>query len=369
MIEVKTPPLNGANRFAHIDAMRAFAVLLVVLAHAGLKAVIPGGSGVTIFFSISGFIITYLLLREFDRTGNFSLKGFYFRRVIKIGPPFVLIVLVPSIFLFFLGRVELSTLISQTFFFFNWSYLSGASGFLDGSDVVWSLAIEEQFYIVFAAIWVVLVKSRQRELVTCVVAGVAIIYASSARFVLAADPMASDRIYYGTDTRIDGIAWGVLAAVLIHWMQRDDLLESRGARLLSHDAILFAAIGMYIFSLLYRDDFFRDTFRYSLQSLAACLVIMYGLLSGRGAARVLFYKLSQHKLVALIGLSSYSIYLVHLVLMNLLRPWLQFPGPINVLILSVMGVAAGIAVYTIIEVPVHKWSKRRLRREAPFSVG
>ncbi|WP_181365120.1 acyltransferase family protein [Arthrobacter sp. HMWF013] len=77
--------------------MRAFAVMLVVVAHAGLGLIIPGGSGVTIFFTISGFIITYLMLRERDKTGGFSLGGFYFRRAVKIAPPLILAVVIPTL--------------------------------------------------------------------------------------------------------------------------------------------------------------------------------------------------------------------------------------------------------------------------------
>src|SRR3954469_19419128 len=90
------PPLNSANRFAHIDAMRAVAVGLVVVAHAGLDRVVPGGSGVTIFFSISGFIITYLVLRERDSAGGFAVGHFYLRRALKLGPPLVVIVFIPT---------------------------------------------------------------------------------------------------------------------------------------------------------------------------------------------------------------------------------------------------------------------------------
>ncbi|MGW9345945.1 acyltransferase family protein, partial [Streptomyces albidoflavus] len=90
-------PLNSANRFAHIDAMRAFAVMVVVIAHAGLGHIVPGGSGVTIFFSISGFIITYLLLRERQKTDGFSVSSFYRRRFFKIFPPFAVAVIVPSL--------------------------------------------------------------------------------------------------------------------------------------------------------------------------------------------------------------------------------------------------------------------------------
>lgn len=70
--------------------MRAGAVMLVVLSHAGLTAV-PGGSGVTIFFVISGFIITHLLLRELEKTNSFDIRGFYLRRALKIFPPLLVI--------------------------------------------------------------------------------------------------------------------------------------------------------------------------------------------------------------------------------------------------------------------------------------
>ncbi len=88
---------NTAGRFAHIDAMRAFAVLLVVVAHAGAGLIVPGGSGVTIFFAISGLIITLLVLREQYKTGGFAIGGFFFRRAAKILPPLIVVVLVPSL--------------------------------------------------------------------------------------------------------------------------------------------------------------------------------------------------------------------------------------------------------------------------------
>lgn len=362
VLQANLPPLNGANRFAHIDAMRAFAVLLVVVAHAGLGGIVPGGSGVTIFFSISGFIITFLLLRERDKSGGFSARQFYFRRSVKIAPPFLLIIVLPSLVGVTLGRIDVLALLSQVFFVFNWVYVNGSPEVLDGSDVVWSLAIEEQFYILFAVVWLVVARTSAWRYALILIAAAAVLYSTILRVVLAADPSLSDRIYYGSDTRMDGIAWGVLAAVAFHWMQSKELLSSQLGRQLAHDRIFVCAIAIYVFSLVYRDETFRDTFRYSLQSLAACAVILYGLLPGEGLIRRMFYHISQLRIVALIGLASYSIYLVHLVVMNPLRSSLNFPAPANVLILSIIGVGAGIVVYRFIEMPVHGWSQKRRSR-------
>lgn len=369
MSQIAPPPLNGANRFAHIDAMRAFAVILVVIAHAGLGGIVPGGSGVTIFFSISGFIITYLLLRERDRTGGFSASKFYFRRVIKIGPPFILIIVIPSVIMSFSKNIDWGAFLGQVLFVFNWIYIDGHPAVLDGSDVVWSLAIEEQFYIVFAIFWLLAVRFRYWRFAITTIAAAGVAYSTLSRIIMAPDQTLGDRIYYGSDTRLDGIAWGVLAAVAFHWLQNRELTGIRVARLLANDWAFVGAVCIYLLSLIYRDEWFRDTFRYSIQSLAACCVILYGLLPGQGPFRRVFYSVSQWRLVSLIGLASYSIYLIHLVLMNSVRDILGFPMPVNVVILSVIGVAAGILVYRFVEIPVHRWGLKlhQDRRVGPRS--
>ena len=147
------------KRFAHIDAMRAAAVLIVVVSHAGVTFV-PGGSGVTIFFVVSGFIITYLLLRERDRTGGFDIRNFYLRRALKIFPPFAAIVMIPTLIYSLFRYINPYDFLGQILFFFNWRYTDGYADVLPGSHLTWSLSIEEQFYLVFAAIWMLTVKSR-----------------------------------------------------------------------------------------------------------------------------------------------------------------------------------------------------------------
>lgn len=360
-----SPPLNGANRYAHIDAMRAFAVMLVVVAHAGLGHVVPGGSGVTIFFSISGFIITYLLLRERDKTKSFSLSGFYIRRTIKIAPPFFLIVVVPTLISSVWGNVDWVGFFAQLLFVFNWFYLSGEVQGLNGTDVVWSLSIEEQFYILFAIVWLLAVKSRHWRTIITTVAAIGVAYSTISRILMAPDPTLTDRIYYGSDTRLDGIAWGVLAAIAFHFLQEKGLLDHAVSRILGSDWTFISALCVYIMSLLIRDEWFRDTFRYTLQSIAACSVIIYGLLPGVGSLRRAFYTVAQWRAVALVGLASYSIYLVHLLLMNSIRDSMELPPSVNLIILCAVGVATGIAVYKFVEVPVHMLaSKVRTKQQA-----
>lgn len=346
-------PLNGAGRFAHIDAMRAFAVMLVVVAHAGLGHIIPGGSGVTIFFSISGFIITYLLLRERDRTGGFSVREFYLRRLVKIGPPLLVALVVPSLIFSFFGTLDWAAFIAQIFFYFNWYKVDGGHNVMPGTDVVWSLSIEEQFYIAFALIWLIAVKSRHWRTVTAAVALVAVLASTTSRVLLAVDPLMTHRIYYGSDTRIDGIGLGVLAAIAYHCWQERGGRPSRLSATLGKDWVLVGSLLVYVLSLVVRDDWFRDTFRFTLQSIAACLIIVYGLLPGNGYLRQLFYSISRWRVVQVLGLASYSIYLVHLSVAGAIHSVVRLPLAIDVAVTTLLGVLLGVAMYRLVEVPIH----------------
>lgn len=349
-------PMNGAQRFAHIDAMRAYAVIVVVLAHAGAGAVVPGGSGVTIFFTISGFIITFLLLKERDKTGGFSVTGFYRRRAFKIAPPFFVAIVVPSlVFAALGGRLDWGAFAAQVLFVFNWLKIGAVPDVLPGSGVVWSLSIEEQFYILFALIWLILVRKRHWAGLTIALAVTAIVISTSLRLYFAEIGASGQRIYYGSDTRLDGIAWGMLLAVgYFAWLKAGEP-RNRLSRTLSSDLILIGAVLLYVASLLIRDEWFRDTFRFTIQSLAAATVIAYGLLPGSGRIRRAFYAVSLWRPVAIIGLSSYSIYLVHLILDSALRDILApLPFALSFITLIGVGVGVGIAMYFAIEVPAQR---------------
>lgn len=198
--------------------MRAVAVMLVVLGHAGLSDRIPGGSGVTIFFSIYGFIITFLLLREMKLRGEFDICAFYCRRALKILPPLVLVVLIPTIALGLSGPMDWRPFFGTVFFYYNWLRVHGVYPPLPGSVVVWSLSIEEQFYLFLAAIWLIATRFRKAIRWLMVVALCVTAASFSARLVSASSSQIGyqDRIYYGSDTRIEAIALGVITAIVFH---------------------------------------------------------------------------------------------------------------------------------------------------------
>ena len=136
---------GSGHRLDYLDAMRAAAVSLVVVMHSGLT-ITPGDGGVVVFFVISGYIITRLLLTERARTGGFDLYGFYRRRLYKLAPPLLAVVVLPTFVYAAFRPVDWGAVAAQVGFAYNWTKIYDYQGSLEvlpGSEVVWSLAIEE----------------------------------------------------------------------------------------------------------------------------------------------------------------------------------------------------------------------------------
>ncbi|MDH3012551.1 acyltransferase family protein [Gordonia alkanivorans] len=362
----KVAPKGNHSRYAHIDAMRAFAVMIVVLAHGGLGAYLPGGSGVTIFFAISGFIITFLVLKEGQSSHAFAVGPFYVRRALKLFPPLLVVVVIPTIVYSFFNRVSWFDFAGEIFFYYNWIKVDGGGLVLPGTGVVWSLSIEEQFYLVFAIAWLTFVRFRHAQLLLGALSVSVVVYSFSTRFLLAASGAPESRIYYGSDTRADAIALGVLLAIFVFRVQSGQgrAFANSCARWMARPAFLYACVGLYIASLLIRDEFFRDTFRFSWQSIAACGVIAYGFFAGKYLAGAhtsrVFYSVARLRLVNAIGLASYSIYLSHLVVAIAIGKVLEgCPSPLIFAASVIGGVASGFLIYFLVEVPVQNWRQRR----------
>jgi peptidoglycan/LPS O-acetylase OafA/YrhL len=144
-----------------LDGLRAVSFLIVFAAHAGAELV-PGGFGVTVFFFLSGYLITTLLRLEGEKTGRHSLRHFYFRRLLRIWPPFYIVLLGAvalrqSGFLRADTALEAHAVASQLLHFSNyWIATHGWGGVAVGTGVYWSLAVEEHFYVAFPALFILL---------------------------------------------------------------------------------------------------------------------------------------------------------------------------------------------------------------------
>ncbi len=355
-----------ASRYQHVDAMRAVAVLIVVIAHAGLGKLVPGGSGVTLFFAISGFIITTLLLQERGRTGGFDILGFYTRRLVKLIPPLTVALVVPTLIAAVWIRIEWHALLGQVLFFFNWQALAHPE-ILPGSTVVWSLSIEEQFYIAVALLWLCIARTDCAVRYLAILSGAIVAASTGLRCMLAdaSSETVSDRIYYGSDTRADSLAWGILAALVLYRWQIGESPPSTAKRIAGSRWTLAISILVLLISLFVRDEWFRQTLRYSVQSIAASAVILYGFVAADSFTRRSFDGFCRIRIVQIIGLASYSIYLAHLCIIKAIQQ-LKMPTPIELFVGPLIGVGVGVLMYRLIEVPSRRAYERvRDRRRAP----
>lgn len=328
----------------------------MILAHSGVPY-LPGDMGVTVFFVISGFIITHLILREVSATGEFDIVGFWRRRLFKIVPPLLVIIVLPSILFLQYFNLSIYDLLAQVFFYFNWLVALGTDvQVLPGSRVVWSLSIEEQFYLVFALLVLFLVTRARKYLQSWIVAisMAAVLAAPVLRLVLHGN---ADRIYYGTDTRVDAIALGVLVAIVLPRV----LTASRWIQKFFFSWIApTIAAGLVLVSFVIQGPA-DSSLRYTLHATASAIMIIYGF-KCRGTLGRVWTAVATNPLVTTVGLASYSIYLAHVVIVELIAIQVNLSPIVRGILILVVGTGAGLLSYYYVERPVlslrHKLESR-----------
>lgn len=286
--------------------------MLVYLSHAGLGHVIPGGLGVTIFFFLSGYLITTLLRLERDRTGRNSLRDFYLRRAFRIWPPFYFILgfaVALSVAGWLPMPLRAASVVAQLCHVTNyWFIFRDTEGFPAGTIVYWSLAVEEHFYLVFPCLFILLRRKfeRRAELQAAVLAVLCVVVLLW-RCVLASQHVSVDRTSLATDTRIDSILFGCVLALAGNPM----LDPWRGSRATWIRGLLPAGVLLMVLSLAIRAPWFRETLRYSLQGLALVPIFVVAI----RYPDFLPMRLLNVPVMRFLGLLSYSLYLCHQVIL------------------------------------------------------
>ena len=222
-------PYEATRRYIlpGLDGLRAIAVLLVIVYHFW-PTVLPGGMiGVDIFFVISGFLITSLLLREGALNGRIALGSFWVRRARRLLPAIALMILVLGpVSLIVGGDIQVNLgrqLLGAATFSSNWiSIFAGNDYFAQTSPELftnfWSLAVEEQFYVLWPLLIVasgLLLGRRWRHFSAIMVLGILASLGVAAFLLMTGTPIS--RIYYGTDTHLYGLLLGALLAFARPW--------------------------------------------------------------------------------------------------------------------------------------------------------
>jgi peptidoglycan/LPS O-acetylase OafA/YrhL len=363
----ETPVAGGFSAGRHIpslDGIRAVSFLLVFVAHAGLKGLLPGGFGVTIFFFLSGFIITTLMRTEFESSGTVNVRHFWLRRALRILPAFYLVLLLATLVASVLyppGTLHGAAIAAQALHVANyWIVLHGYDGIAPGTGVYWSLAVEEHFYLLFPWLYLAmqarqLPRHRQALLFWALCAAV-LAWRCVLVLALHAD---SDRTYLATDTRVDSILFGCALAV---W--NNPVLDAPRSRpQLWKYLIVPAALLALLGCLVYRTPAFRETWRYSVQGVALTFLFIAALRFHRWP----MFRFLNWRPVAFMGVLSYSLYLVHQVLLDaaqaLLPRWHALPRAVLALLAS-LGIAW--AIWHWIEKPCARL-RARLKDQSRFT--
>lgn len=347
---------TSTRHIPSLDGLRAVSFLLVFAAHAGLEHFVPGGFGVTIFFFLSGFLITTLLRAEFEKNGVISIRHFWLRRTLRILPAFYLVLAVALLVGLAVdppGTLRPPAVTAQALQYTNyWIIGHGYEGQPSGTGVYWSLAVEEHFYIVFPWIYIALRKAklsaRNQALALWGACLLVLLWRVILVFVYHA-PMV--RTYLASDTRVDSILFGCALAVWNNPVLDDVALNERRWKTLY---VPFAAL-LLIACLVVRGDNFRETARYSLQGAALTIVFIAAIRYRHWAA----FAWLNTRIAMFIGLLSYSLYLLHLaVLLGIAR---ALPNA-GLLVQGALSFTLSIALAWTIYITVEKPCARLRRR-------
>jgi peptidoglycan/LPS O-acetylase OafA/YrhL len=334
-----------------LDGIRAIAFLIVFLSHAGYGKIIPGAFGVSIFFFLSGYLITTLLRVEFDKRGTINLQKFYFRRLIRIFPPLYLVILIASI-LTQLGVLQGTFLtpigvISQIFCFNNYHAISLNSydGQAPGTAILWAVAIEVHFYLLFPIFYLFLrrhISSQLKQmLVILSICGIALLWRCILVYKFNAPEL---RTYIATDTRIDGILFGSILAIY-----GNPVLDKVNNSSRWWIGWLAVSLGVLVFSIVFRNPQFRETFRYTIQS-AALIPVFVAMI--RYPNKSIFNWL-QTEWLKWYGKLSYALYLVHLsIIFGLQRT--NLPMGVVIILSFALSTLLGAVIYYYLEMPFER---------------
>lgn len=365
-MSLRAEPSGNANHIPSLDGLRAGAVLIVFIGHSlTMPAVWPGHVGVTVFFFLSGFLITTLLRSEYLRKGRISLKAFYLRRAFRILPAayatIALAVIVGSV-----GLLPSTTtgwgILAELFNYTNYYLITtGSEGLPPETSMLWSLAVEEHFYLVFPVVMIALLGRKLSLRRIGYVMLVAVAIAPIWRIVLNTQGFDFYHLYTGSDTRFDGLLAGAAMALLYNPSLGDRAPFRLTDRTINR--VLFPlALLVFAASTILTADAIRLTVIDTVQYV--CIAVIFWHVITRPDAPV--GRLLNHRWVVHIGVLSFSMYLLHRLAIALTATVIPVEPVADVVALAVTIVGAQL-MYMGIEQPFIRFRKRIEKRQKSAS--
>jgi peptidoglycan/LPS O-acetylase OafA/YrhL len=344
-----------------LDGLRGIAILLVLANHGGWLGDYAGFAGVNTFFVLSGFLITCLLVGEYDQTGRLSFRQFYLRRALRLLPALVAMLL---LFVAFSGAMdppkralrELYEALVALFYFSNWAGIYHLGRHISLAHT-WSLSVEEQFYILWPVLLLFLLGRNSRPSLLCwiglgvflsVLVRIGLFVGATTTVAGNVFPVASDRLLTGTDCRADSLLLGCLAGVLIS----SNLLPRRAwfERSL-HGAALASAAGLAALGF----GWFLSPFMVCAGWLLASIFVMVIILQLLSATRGPLHWVLENRGLVFTGRISYGLYVWHFPILKAME---QHHWPTQNMRYLALAVPAALLSYYLIERPFLRLKQR-----------
>ena len=319
-------------------------------------AVVPGGTvSLDSFFVLSGFLITSLMLREQQRTDRIDTKGFYRRRAIRLLPPLLAVLAFQALVALSSGislHEEWTSVASVLFYYSNWklAFNSNALGgnIAPGLQHLWSLALEEQFYLIWPLVTIVFLTIRTRLRTVVIVLTTLIVAVGIHRAMMYNGPNSWYADFIRTDTRADGILLGCLLAHL--WMRYRE--PKRGVKIAAWIAAIFLLICLPTVNT--KAAFLFDGGITAID--LACAVIILALLHGEWKGGRFF----SFKPFIILGTVSYALYLWHLPIYFGIRYHAGgWPTPVRISVAVLATLFFTALSWFLIEKPALEWKDRK----------
>jgi peptidoglycan/LPS O-acetylase OafA/YrhL len=326
-----------------LDGLRAFAIVLVMFAHANFRLFENGGIGVPVFFVLSGFLITTLLLEEFQKKSTLEFRAFYIRRTFRLFPALYVMLLVTFVYALLFKNEMFDDILQEIIA--SGLYVYNIAGLWHVKDIMlyhtWSLGVEEQYYLFWPVLLFLFLKKGSLNGITILLVTLILIFSINNTFDLF-----QNRVYaFASMMTSESIFIGCLGAVL-RWR---GMLNFK----ISSIVAFLCMLAILVIGILPHKTFESFNIKF-IAGIFAMTAILYLVNANKGV----LFEIFNHKSAVFVGKISYSLYLWHLPVFKFFKFHSTLPVPVSFVGKFVVSIVFALLSWYIIEKPATQFGRK-----------